>query len=634
MSNTNYDIEIPITYSETYKHYIPSYLVAAPYYYEYKWNGLVGGIFGPASYKYVLKTAWDYYVSFDTGSETHIEANYDSGYTVSNYNYPVNPYWNTYAGVSIPDTGVFTKVYFRNPQRSSVTFSTSNCSVSVQYNTKASFEVQFNSVGFAANQNPKFKCSTVQKNCYKQYEWTNAVVYYKKSTDTSYSTANATVSGTWSDVTVSTSNVTLQDNYIYDVYITATADDGTTASTSVGQFNTVDADAVATCISPSGAFISGNCTFVWSHATEYGTPQYAYDLQYSTNNGGSWTTVKSHEVTSSTTTSITLTNSGVYLWRVRTYNSNNVVGDWGEASFVNQVPVTPPINLSVNTKGRPTVTWASSSQSAYQIQFVLNDFNVVYDSGAVYSTETSHFVNKYFDDSRAYTVKLRIYDALGEVSDWVSTGYQQPEIEDVEFNVENNRVGGAKITVTSSDEFLKYYLLRNDKVIAKIDAEEEYVDKYAIGITNYSVVGVTSSDQSDIKSKGLKVTYPKATIVTLEGQVIAINKRVDNVYEVKTSVSANISSAKFIGDSTPTHYSSEMRVKSFTVTFFDDQSIAESLLGNVVFYADNYGNGGYCMVTNYSKSDDFLKYQHGIYSNDTTLTLEVTNYEDSIEYPI
>lgn len=619
MSNTNYDVELPITYNNTYRHYIPTYRVAFPYYYYKVYYYHTSSDVDSDAY-------YEAYVSFDAESEQEVKEHWHV-WDSSSAHTPPNPYW---INVGVP-SGIYSKVYFRNPKRGSVTFTAGNCYVQPVYSIKAAFEIQWNSVGFAANSNAWFRCSTVQKNTYAQYEWTSATVYYKTSTDATYQSVAGTVSGSWSDVTIST-NLSLTDGVTYDIYITAVADDGSTASTPVGQFTTTDAAAVATCIAPSGAFTNGEVNFVWSHSTTYGTPQYAYDLQYSNNNGGSWTTLKSHEVTSNSTTSTTISDAGVYLWRVRTYNSNDVVGEWAEASFVNNMPATAPTNLVVNTKGRPTVEWASSSQSAYQVQFLLND-TVAYDSGAVYTSETSHFVNKYFDDNRAYTVRVRVYNALGEISGWTTTGYQQPSVNDVVFTVTEAEDGGAIITITPDNAFTKYYILRNNKPIA-LAAGETYTDKYAVGLTNYGVVAVTSADQSDIQTQGFRVSYPHATLIAQNGQAFLVNKRVDEAYQIQTSNQADINKANFIGDSLPTHYPSKMRLKSFTVNFFDDQGVTEDILGTMVYYADNFGNGGWCMVTNYSKADNYVKNGQGIYGNEISLTLEVTNYDDSIEYAL
>lgn len=609
MSSKNYDVELNISYNYSYRHYIPSYEVHFPCYY---YSPAEPPIF-PNPY-----VGYNGFVSLDDESENSFETfGFDEAGS--------NRYF------SLSNTGVYNKVYFRNGKRDRVTFTTSNCAIRVNYNSKAPFEVQWNVIGFAANQNASFRCSTVWKNTYTQYEWTSATVYYKKSSDANYSSVSGTVSGSWSDVIIST-NLALEDGYTYDVYIRAVADDNTVANTSVAQFTTTDADAIASCIAPSGTFITGDVTFVWSHRTEYGTPQYAYDLQYSVNNGSSWTTLANHVVTSTTTTSTTLSDAGVYLWRVRTYNSNDVVGEWAEATFVNQVPANPPTNLQITTAGRPTVSWASVSQSAYQVQFLLGD-SVAYDSGAVYTSETSHFVNQYFDDSRSYLVKVRVYNALGEVSDWIQSGYQQPAVADVDFTIEQNDGGGATITIIPDEVHVKYYVLRNDRLIAEVDGET-YTDIYAVGLTNYSVVGVTSSDQSDIQTKGFRVAYPHATIIAQNGQQFLVNKRVDTAYDISTNNQADINKANFLGDSCPTHYPSAMRLKSFNISCFDYQGIAEGLLGTLVFYADNFGNGGWCIVTAYDKRDNFIKNGQGIYANEVTLTLEVTNYDDSIEYPI
>ena len=631
MSKENYDVELPISYDYEHRHYIPTFKVAAPYY-AYATDDDID--YSQALYRY--------YISFDDGSEQELFYAWD----VHSYHVPApDPCWNTNPNVVplnepggnlVKETGLFSKIYFRNHFRNFVTFTTSNCHVSPQYDVKALFEIAWNLTGFTANSNASFKCSTVPKNCYGQYEWTSATVYYKESTDSTYQSVQGTISGNWSEYTIST-NLSLQDGVTYDIYIVAISDDNETAQTPVAQFTTTDGTAVATCISPSGAFTSGEVNFVWSHATEYGTPQYAYDLQYSNNNGSSWTTVGSHVVTPNTTASATLTDAGVYKWRVRTYNTNDVVGDWAEATFVNQVPANPPTNLQVTTKGRPTVSWASVSQSAYQVQFLLGD-SIAYDSGAVYTSETSHFVNKYMNDTRAYTVRVRVYNALGEISEWVETGYQQPIVTDVVFTVEPNENGGATITITDAVDFTKYYILRNDKPIAlapaPVDGVITYYDKYSNGLTNYGVVGVTSGDQSDIQTMGCRVLYPKASLIAQNGQVFAINKRVDNAYEIQTSNEADINKAQFIGDSYPTHYPSKMRLKSFNITCFDDQGIMEDILGTLVYYADNFGNGGWCMVTNYDKTDNFVKNGAGAYANEVSLTLEVTNYDDSIEYAL
>ena len=193
--------------------------------------------------------------------------------------------------------------------------------------------------------------------------------------------------------------------------------------------------------------------------------------------------------------------------------------------------------------------------------------------------------------------------------------------------------GGVTITIIPDDVHTKYYLKRNNVLIGEI-LNNTYIDRYAIGATNYSVVGVTSEDQSDIQSKSIKVEYPSASIITLSGGQYRVNKRVDKAFEIQTTNEADMNKVSFLGDSTPTHYLNKMRLKSFVVSFFDDNDIVDDILGTVVFYADNFGNGGYCIVTAYDRTNSFIKNGAGVYGNEVSLTLEVTNYDDSIEYPV
>ena len=629
MSNTNYDVEKNISYNSNYKHYFVTYAIAVPPYLKDRY------------YPPWRDAYYNVAISFDSDSEQELTYSWADAVKHSDPIYTddrdvwegTDPYRNLNSHPNINTSGVRSKAYFRNPRRSSVTFTSSNCYVKVIYTAKAPFEIKLNSSGYIASSNASFKCSTVEKAIPSQYSWSSCKVYYKKSSDSSYSSVNGTISGSWSDYTIST-NLSLPTGYTYNIYIQATADDGTVANTGVSNFATTDSEAVATCVSPAGVYTNGTINFVWSHSTSYGTPQYAYDLQYSSNNGGSWTTVANHVVSSVNHRTVTIGTAGVYIWRVRTYNSMNQAGAWAQASFINNIPATTPTNLVVTTKGRPTATWTSTTQAAYQVQVLLNN-DIVYDSGAVYTGANRCFINQYFDDTRAYTVRVRIYNSLGSVSNWASTGYQQPEIEDVAFSISAWSEGGAVISMEDQDVFQKYYILRNNTLIAQlVTPNRSYIDKHAVGLTNYSVVGVTSEDQSDIKMQGFRVSYPQASLVLMDGSQISINKRVDAAYEVQTTNEADVNQVKYIGDSTPVHYFNKMKVKSFTVTFFDDNDIIEDILGTVVFYADNFGNGGYCIATTYEKTDNFIKNSFGVYANEVSLTLEVTQYDDSIEYQL
>lgn len=640
MSNTNYDIAKSLSYGGagySSEHGIPVYQISVPYYkYETKKD-----VQNHSSYS---KAYYSAAISFDDKQEETIEYEWSvESTTSSTAAYNKKPPSIVYCDAgAIQASGVFSKIYFRNPYRSAVSFTGSGSQVrcKINYAAEQPYEIQFNSDGYIAQSNPSFKISTVQKNTYLQYYPTTCEVYYKKSTAGSYTQAtNVTFSGSWSDIDVTLNGVSFEAGYTYNIKVQCfqTLTYGTitvhmTSNTIVGNFATTDGTAVATCVSPVGVYTNRTVNFIWSHYTEYGTPQYAYDLQYSANNGSSWTTVANHVVSSTNNTTVNINSAGLYLWRVRTYNTLNQAGSWSQASFINNIPANPPSGLQVTTKGRPTVSWVASSQSAYQVQVLLNG-TITYDSGAIYTGQTSHFINDYFDDTRAYQVRARLYNNLGNVSGWVSTGYQQPEVLDVEFDVEQNVSGGAKITLYPDETFQKYYIKRNGVLIGQF-INNTYVDYFASGQTNYTVVGITPDDYSDMQTKELFVTYPCATIVTLDGIPFEVNKRMNEAFEMEVEGETDATRVNYIGESTPVHLFNKLVTKSFTITCFDDNDILNDIIGKVVFYSDNWGEGGYCFVTGYTKKNSFIKNSMGIYGNEVSLTLERTNYDDSIEYPL
>lgn len=659
MSNTNFDVEKKISYNkETYRHYIPYFQVAFPYYEyktrrntsQYSWIHIpVPDVLRPyvsatecESYSYAI---YDAFISFDDESEEEVQfvwyrISYESRSAAYNKK-PANTEWLDVVNTS----GVYARCYFRNPHRSQLggRFLAETCRVRSQYITPAVYEVTLNNSGYVPLTNQTFNCSTVKKNCRIQYPNEQATVYYKKSTESSYHILGlldgVTVSGSWSNTKVH-ANIPMEAGYTYNVKIQLETDDVSgsppermAAMTNVSNFKVTDSTPVTTCVSPNGVYTKGQVTFIWSHATEYGTPQYAVDLQFRSNGASSWSWILNHEITSINTYALSLVDfNGVFQWRVRTYNILDQHGDWAEATFINSLPAVAPYNLTISTKGRPVFEWTSTQQKAYQVQ-VLRNKTIVYDSGAVYNGQNSHIINRYFDDDTAYTGRVRIYNELGNVSPWASIGYQQPEVEDVEFEVYQYSEGGAQIVMTHNDLFTHYYIQRNGKVIGRT-YDDIYLDKFAVGTTNYSVVGVTSDDYSDIKEQGIRLVYPQATIVTLGGAPYRVNRRVNKAFEVSTNNEAEVNTTKFIGDTTPSHFFNGMNVKTFQVSFFDDNEILPELIGKVVFYADNFGNGGYCVVSSYEKTDSFAQTSTGIYANEVVLTLEATNYDDSIEYEL
>lgn len=202
-------------------------------------------------------------------------------------------------------------------------------------------------------------------------------------------------------------------------YVTATDDQGTTASSEIYTISTADTLHTATPVYPIDTTENGDAgiRFIWTDSSDTGAAPTGADLQYSAEQGATWTDFASPR------TSATQYDapgggfpSGVLLWRVRSLNAEGTAGPWSEpVSFLCFAAPDPPI---IETDGKPflTVTWQSSGQRAYRVTI----------DGKAYGP--------YFGDGKSFTVPEYLSDGSHVVR--------------VEIQNEYGLWNGAEITVT------------------------------------------------------------------------------------------------------------------------------------------------------------------------------------------
>ena len=168
---------------------------------------------------------------------------------------------------------------------------------------------------------------------------------------------------------------------------------------------------------------TGELELSWLHNAPLSTPQSAFEIQVSYDNGSSYMDF-SGKVTSSVVKYTAPANSfapapaGVVGWRVRTYNSDDVPGEWSDAVFfaVLPAPEAPAWRGVEQGRSRPAAQWISTGQQAYRLQ-VLHGDNLVYDTGQRYGTATTHKVCNYLANGQ-YAFRVRIQNLFGLWSDW------------------------------------------------------------------------------------------------------------------------------------------------------------------------------------------------------------------------
>lgn len=240
--------------------------------------------------------------------------------------------------------------------------------------------------------------------CYGGWTTASATLYWRQAG-----------ASTWNSVAAAagSSEVILQAETMpagsVEWYVTATDDQGTTASSEIYTISTADTLHTATPVYPIDTTENGDAgiRFIWTDTSDTGAAPTGADLQYSADQGTTWTDFASPR------TSATQYDapgggfpSGVLLWRVRSLNAEGTAGPWSEAvSFLCFAAPNPPI---IDSDGKPflTVTWQSAGQRAYRVTVDDRTYGPYFGDGKSFT------VPEYLTDG-SHTVRVEIQNEYG-----------------------------------------------------------------------------------------------------------------------------------------------------------------------------------------------------------------------------
>ena len=496
--------------------------------------------------------------------------------------------------------------------------SASISTAAIQYGSKADPDISSSfKGGYMRPDTAKTITFTSNKvnNIYEQYTITSGVFYYKLSSAGAYTS----ISFSGSSVTIPANTLTTGNTY--NAYADITVDDGTVVTVTMSDISTMDAVPTVTAMAPINMVVYGETTFRWSYNISTGTDQLAFDLQISAD-GVTYTSLASHVTQTDTYYEATLNTSGTLYWQVRAYNQDDVASSWSTAvTFINNIPPSAPTITSVTTTGRPTVSWTSNDQIAYQVQ-VLNGDQIIEDSGAVYSSEKEYQTQEYLPDG-TYTIRVKIFNIYGKDSDWATALYtQSAQLTAPEFTLSGSD-SGITIQITEDASYDIYYIKRNGVTIGSTNTGF-YVDRFANGTNTYTVIGVTSAGNSAQSSQTYTYSVSSNMLIDKLGTVYLVNHRMGSPVGVQLQISATYDQANYIGAELPEFHFAKLKTGRFTVVFKDYVDI-EKMLGRVMFYADMYGNGAWVALTAVSRTESK-------YGNETTAELQLTSYDEAVQY--
>lgn len=347
-----------------------------------------------------------------------------------------------------------------------------------------------------------------------------------------------------------------------------------------------DVPPTAWAISPKDVVVDGSKDqiFIWGHASSTGTAQSKTDLQKSTD-GSTWTTLAT--VTGAakqwTCPAGTLTSSIKY-WRVRTYNADGIAGAWSDAAqiVVIAAPTAPSIQIK-STGPRPSISWQTSEQEAYQVEL-----DGKLSGGTHYGTEKTWTSPAYLADG-SHTVRVRVQNQYGMWSDWGAAALPVTNTPgaSITLTVQASSVADLSWQTTGSYDF--YLVYRNGKPIAKL-TQTQYTDELSSGSTTYQVRGCYADSSNYGLSSAVTVTITTGQYVTLYG--IASGKKVTLKHcglknqPVQNAINRDIQYIFMYGSTYPHAERSEFVTKKVggTAVFLpgEDKAGFDALIGELV----------------------------------------------------
>ncbi len=311
-------------------------------------------------------------------------------------------------------------------------------------------------------------------------DWTQASATFQWSSDGGSTWHSVAASG-------STQSVTLAANTLpvgtVKWKVTATDDQGTTATSEVYTVSTTDSLQAATPVSPIGTVEDGGeaITLSWQSANDTGTTPTGADIQISTD-GSTWTNLGSvsGSATSYSAAAGTIPGGQIF-WRVRSYNLDSAAGSWSDPVTFVVVAAPPAPVVSVNPVPFAEISWQSSGQQAWKLTVDGTAY------GPYFGTGKAFMLPDYLADG-SHSVSVLIQGAFGL---WSQAGTAEftvanvPDGNDITLQAVCYRDAALTWeTESATSDFLVY----RDGIRIGHTSGKDWTDRTALGVHSWQVI--------------------------------------------------------------------------------------------------------------------------------------------------
>lgn len=458
--------------------------------------------------------------------------------------------------------------------------------------------------------------------CAPALEQASAVFRWRSGTSGTIHTIN--VSGNTQSVTVPANTFAGTTSIQWQVAVTANS--GVVTTSNWATLSTADATPTAAPLSPVDTVIDGSkdVLFQWQHSISTGTAQSKADLQKSTD-GSTWQTLATVNGSARqwTCPAGTLTSSIKY-WRVRTYNADGIAGAWSDAAqiVVIAAPTAPSIQIK-STGPRPSISWQTSEQEAYQVEL-----DGKLSGGTHYGTEKTWTSPAYLADG-SHTVRVRVQNQYGMWSNWGAAALPVTNTPgaSITLSVQASSVADLSWQTTGSYDF--YLVYRNGKPIAKL-TQTQYTDELSSGSVTYQVRGCydDSGNYGLSQAVGVRVLADVHMVSDLDtGETLRLPYSDSQHRQTTRTLSRQVELLQLSGAYYPVAVEVDSGADSLSITaaITDDAQVQQlmGLVGKLVCAKTPQGD----MVIGYITS---LPKQHDGFLNVFNFTVEQIDFDDEV----